>query len=142
MSNVLKVSLLRLSVPIIDTIPWKMASFVGSGRWHKYFTIVEHEEDSHHCVGSASYDLIASFIILTLTMAALLPTILSDDEAEYDVTTKSNSSSKKKRASEKKVKQTKTPKIKVDGDDDGDSSNDEMDGDFEFGGILVSSQQS
>lgn len=75
-------------------------------------------------------------------MAALLPTILSDDEAEYDVTTKSNSSSKKKRASEKKAKQTKTPKINVDSDDDGDSSNDEMDGDFEFGGILVSSQQS
>ncbi len=63
-------------------------------------------------------------------MAALLPTILSDDEAEFS-TTKSNSDGKKKRS-----KKTKTP---LDCDDEGNSSNDEMDSDFEFGGLLVSS---
>lgn len=73
-------------------------------------------------------------------MAALLPTILSDDEAAEISSSKFNSNGKKKKSSkESSVKQTKTLKIKVvDSDDDGESSNDEMDGDFEFGGLLVS----
>eukprot|EP00577_Skeletonema_sp_RCC1716_P032684 CAMPEP_0113418240 /NCGR_PEP_ID=MMETSP0013_2-20120614/26101_1 /TAXON_ID=2843 ORGANISM="Skeletonema costatum, Strain 1716" /NCGR_SAMPLE_ID=MMETSP0013_2 /ASSEMBLY_ACC=CAM_ASM_000158 /LENGTH=934 /DNA_ID=CAMNT_0000305463 /DNA_START=26 /DNA_END=2830 /DNA_ORIENTATION=+ /assembly_acc=CAM_ASM_000158 len=67
-------------------------------------------------------------------MAALLPTILSDDEAEFS-TTKSNSDGKKKRS--KKTKAPPEPKLKInDSDDEGNSSNDEMDSDFEFGGIL------
>jgi len=67
-------------------------------------------------------------------MAALLPTILSDDEAEFS-TTKSNSDGKKKRS--KKTKAPPEPKLKIDNsDDEGNSSNDEMDSDFEFGGIL------
>lgn len=70
-------------------------------------------------------------------MAALLPTILSDDEAEFS-TTKSNSDGKKKRS--KKSKTPSEPKLKIDdSDDEGNSSDDEMDGDFEFGGVLVSS---
>lgn len=71
-------------------------------------------------------------------MAALLPTILSDDEAEFS-TTKSNPDAKKKRAKKKKVVSSE-PKLKIDdSDDEGNSSNDEMDSDFEFGGVLVSS---
>ena len=70
-------------------------------------------------------------------MAALLPTILSDDEAEFS-TTKSNPDAKKKRSIKKKV--SSEPKLKIDdSDDEGNSSNDEMDSDFEFGGVLVSS---
>ena len=71
----------------------------------------------------------------TITMAALLPTILSDDEAEFS-TTKSTDA-KKKRSKKKKV--SSEPKLKIDdSDDEGNSSDDEMDGDFEFGGVLVS----
>ena len=70
-------------------------------------------------------------------MAALLPTILSDDEAEFS-TTKSNPDAKKKQSKKKKV--SSEPKLKIDdSDDEGNSSNDEMDSDFEFGGVLVSS---
>lgn len=75
--------------------------------------------------------------LLKITMAALLPTILSDDEAEFS-TTKSISDGKKKRS--KKTKTPSEPKLKIDDSDgEGDSSDDEMDGDFEFGGVLVSS---
>jgi len=67
-------------------------------------------------------------------MAALLPTILSDDEAEFS-TTKSNPDAKKKQSKKKKV--SSEPKLKIDdSDDEGNSSNDEMDSDFEFGGVL------
>ena len=73
---------------------------------------------------------------LITTMAALLPTILSDDEAEFS-TTQSNSDGKKKRS--KKTKTPSEPKLKIDySEDEGNSSNDEMDSDFEFGGLLVS----
>ena len=64
-----------------------------------------------------------------LTMAALLPTILSDEEDENVISTKK--SGKKK---------AKTHKAQIESDDEQSkaSSGDEMDGDFEFGGMLVS----
>jgi hypothetical protein len=64
-------------------------------------------------------------------MAALLPTILSDDEESALISKK-----------ESKSKGKKSKKEVVAGEDTDDeskaSSGDEMDGDFEFGGMLVS----
>ena len=63
-------------------------------------------------------------------MAALLPTILSDEEDENVIDTK--------KLGKKKVK--KYDKVQIESDDEQSkaSSGDEMDGDFEFGGMLVS----
>ena len=74
-------------------------------------------------------------------MAALLPTILSDDEdGSRSPINDDNDGGKKKR---KKANRNERLEEKIEdfGDDiDGEgSSNDEMDGDFEFGGLLVSS---
>lgn len=68
----------------------------------------------------------------TETMAALLPTILSDDEDDNRINVK-------KQSDKKKAKKSKVAKEKVDSEDDASaaSSGDEMDGDFEFGGLLV-----
>ena len=63
-------------------------------------------------------------------MAALLPTILSDDEEEVNDNL-IGSRAKKKQKKEK-------PGNDDVSDDGGESSSDEMDGDFEFGGLLVS----
>lgn len=63
------------------------------------------------------------------TMAALLPTILSDDE---------DSALTPKKDSKKKSKKSKIEELQSD-DESRASSGDEMDGDFEFGGMLVSS---
>ena len=68
-----------------------------------------------------------------INMAALLPTILSDDEETNNIVGKS--------ITKKKSKKVAPPIERSDddgSDDDGASSADEMDGDFEFGGLLVS----
>ncbi len=83
-------------------------------------------------------------------MAALLPTILSDDdECNHDNgsnriikkgggKTKSISSNKTEFLSSKATKQVPTEKdIDVDDGGDDDNDDDEMDQDFEFGGLLV-----
>jgi hypothetical protein len=65
-------------------------------------------------------------------MAALLPTILSEDEDEHVISSKNQS--------EKKSKKPKTAREETTESDDDTSkasSGDEMDGDFEFGGMLV-----
>jgi hypothetical protein len=64
-------------------------------------------------------------------MAALLPTILSEDEDEHVISSKNQS--------KKKSKEPKTAREETESDDDTSkaSSGDEMDGDFEFGGMLV-----
>ena len=65
-------------------------------------------------------------------MAALLPTILSDDEDDGILTNKPDGKNKNKKSSRKE-------RIHSDNDDvSNESSADEMDGDFEFGGMLVS----
>ena len=80
------------------------------------------------------------------TMAALLPTILSDNEDEDDAKALSLSKSGGKAKKRKAKKAEKVQRPLDDGDDDGSSSSassgDEMDGDFEFGGLLVSHSSS
>ena len=71
-------------------------------------------------------------------MAALLPTILSDNEEDDGIDIKRKRDKKKS-----KYKHPKTARDEIDSQHDGDdiskaSSGDEMDGDFEFGGLLVS----
>lgn len=66
-------------------------------------------------------------------MAALLPTILSDDDDDNAIITTKQPSKKKAKKSKKE------DVIEMDTDDESKaSSGDEMDGDFEFGGMLVS----
>jgi hypothetical protein len=62
-------------------------------------------------------------------MAALLPTILSDDEDSALIS---------KKESKGKGKKSKKEVIAETDDESKASSGDEMDGDFEFGGMLVS----
>ena len=69
-----------------------------------------------------------------IIMAALLPTILSDDEEEESSSIKGSSGGHAVNKSTKKRK--KSPVTDNVSDDDG-STADEMDGDFEFGGLLV-----
>ena len=73
------------------------------------------------------------FIHLTLlgTMAALQLTILSDDEDESSNNSKGSSVGKKRK------QQTHTKHEDTDTSNE-DESADEMDGNFEFGGLLVS----
>lgn len=63
-------------------------------------------------------------------MAALPPTILSDDD-EVELDNRDVGGCKKRARNKKESKETEN-------EDDGGSINDEMDGDFEFGGLLVS----
>ena len=76
-------------------------------------------------------------VVLYGTMAALLPTILSDDEDEA-----ANKAASIKKSSigggSKKTKKRKQQSVSQDEESDGDDA-EEMDGDFEFGGLLVRS---
>lgn len=65
-------------------------------------------------------------------MAALLPTILSEDEDEHVISSKNQSKKKSK-----KPKTAREETTESDDDTSKASSGDEMDGDFEFGGMLV-----
>ena len=66
-------------------------------------------------------------------MAALLPTILSDDDEEESSSIKGSGGHAVNKSTKKRKKSPVTDDIS---DDDG-STADEMDGDFEFGGLLV-----
>ena len=73
-------------------------------------------------------------ININVIMAALLPTILSEDEAEEDTHNIEGGIKNIQRIGERN-------KVGDGSDTDSDggiSSDDEMDGDFEFGGLLVS----
>ena len=72
--------------------------------------------------------------ITTSSMAALLPTILSDDD-EVELDNRDVGGSKKRARNKKESKEAPSD---TENEDDGGSINDEMDGDFEFGGLLVS----
>ncbi len=80
-------------------------------------------------------------------MAALLPTILSDDEDDVNEAplqgTKNGrkNTKKNKKSLSESASSKKSSDIVADDDDiedEEDVSGDEMDGDFEFGGLLVS----
>ena len=68
-----------------------------------------------------------------IIMAALLPTILSDDDEEESSSIKGSGGHAVNKSTKKRKKSPVTDNVS---DDDG-STADEMDGDFEFGGLLV-----
>lgn len=74
-------------------------------------------------------------------MAALLPTILSDDEEETNAVVVAKSSSGSGVGNKKRARKQHHNDPNDDGNSssssDGESTTDEMDGDFEFGGLLV-----
>ena len=73
-------------------------------------------------------------------MAALLPTILSDDEEESS-SIKGTGGRIANKSTKKQKKSSDTDNVSDEEYDDG-STADEMDGDFEFGGLLVSGKYS
>lgn len=70
---------------------------------------------------------------IDIIMAALLPTILSDDDDEESSSIKGSGGRVVNKSKKKRKKSPVTDNVS---DDDG-STADEMDGDFEFGGLLV-----
>ena len=74
-------------------------------------------------------------------MAALLPTILSDDEDESSSIKGSGGRIANKSTKKQKKSPPDTDNVSDEEYDDG-STADEMDGDFEFGGLLVSGKYS